>query len=274
MQPKKVLIVEDEGVVALSLKIMLNKIGYEVAGIAITGEEAISMAREHLPDVILMDIHLKGDMDGIQATKEINKITDIPVIYLTAYADDDTVKRAMKTESASYLVKPFNPREVYSNIEFAVHRHRVSRCEGSNRAGLELRLAQSPAAGIIIDLKGRIVYLNPETEVLTGWKREELLGRQVFDTLSINPGHQEGGEGGTILQIHQMGAIYYLPPRATILTKSGKVRSVRLWSGLVKEEEGAVKNILIVMDENPFTMADNTSLSVTGKSTPPDRVSL
>ncbi len=263
MQPKKVLIVEDEGVVALSLKIMLKKIGYEVAGIAITGEEAIAMAKEHLPDVILMDIHLKGDMDGIQATKEINKITDIPVIYLTAYADDDTVKRALKTESASYLVKPFNPREVYSNIEFAVHRHRISKCEGSSRAGLELQLAQSPSSGIIIDMKGRIVFTNPETEVLTGWKREELLGRQIFDTLSINPGHQEGDEAETILKIHQMGAIYFLPPRATILTKSGKVRAVRLWSGLVKEDEGAVKNILLVMDESPFTTVDETSFSLT-----------
>jgi two-component system cell cycle sensor histidine kinase/response regulator CckA len=232
---------------------MLKKIGYEVVGIAVTGEEAVSMAASLMPDVILMDIHLKGDMDGIAATKKINEVTDTPVIYLTAYADDDTVKRALKTESCSYLVKPFNPREVYSNIEFAIHRHRMSKCSGSHRNNLELHLAQSPSAGIIIDLKGRVVYINPETEVLTGWKREELIGRNIFDTLSINPGHYGGDDGNTINQIYLLGAIHYLPPRATIQTKSGKVRSVRLWSGLVKEDEGGLKNIVLVMEENPFT---------------------
>lgn len=253
MQPKKVLIVEDEGVVALSLQIMLKKIGYEVVGVAVTGEDAVNMATHLQPDVILMDIHLKGDMDGIQATKKINMVTDVPVIYLTAYADDDTVKRALKTESCSYLVKPFNPREVYSNIEFAIHRHRMSRCSGSHRNNLEVHLTQCPSAGIIIDLKGRVVFTNSETEVLTGWKREELIGRNIFDTLSINPGNQGEETGETIGQIHLLGAIHYLPPRATIQTKNGKVRAVRLWSGLVKEEEGNLKNIVLVMEESPFT---------------------
>jgi two-component system cell cycle sensor histidine kinase/response regulator CckA len=252
MQPQKVLIVEDEGVVALSLQIMLKKIGYEVVGIAVTGEDAVLLAKNLKPDVILMDIHLKGDMDGIQATKEINMITDVPVIYLTAYADDDTVKRALKTESCSYLVKPFNPREVYSNIEFAIHRHRMSKCSSSHRNDVELQLTQSSSAGIIIDLKGRVVFTNPETEVLTGWKREELMGRNIFDTLSINPGNQPE-DGHTITQIYLLGAIHYLPSRATIQTRSGKVRAVRLWSGLVKEDEGNLKNIVLVMEESPFT---------------------
>lgn len=137
MITKKVMIVEDEGVVGLSLKSILSKMGYTVTGIAITGSEAVRMAIETQPDVILMDIHLKGDMDGIQATEELNKVTDIPVIYLTAYADEETLNRALRTESHSYLVKPYNPRELYSNIEFAIYKRRLKERIGSAREKVE-----------------------------------------------------------------------------------------------------------------------------------------
>ncbi len=138
IQPTKVLIVEDEGVVALSLQAVLKKMGYTVVGMAYTGKEAIRMASDFKPDIILMDIHLKGDMDGIQATEKINESADIPVIYLTAYADDETVKRALKTRSHSYLVKPYNPRELYSNIELAIYKRRLRDRVGTNREKLEL----------------------------------------------------------------------------------------------------------------------------------------
>jgi CheY-like chemotaxis protein len=140
MQEKSVLIVEDEGVVALSIKAALTKMGYTVVGIAVTGSEAIALATEKKPDVILMDIHIKGDIDGIQTTEKLNAVMDVPVIFLTAYADDETVKRAIKTRSSSYLVKPYNPRELYSNIEFAIYKHRMKFRAGSSRENLELFL--------------------------------------------------------------------------------------------------------------------------------------
>ncbi len=133
MQQKKVLIVEDEGVVALSLQSILTKMGYTVVGNAITGDEAIALARDHRPDVILMDIHIKGSLDGIQTTEKINEFSDVPVIYLTAYADDETVSRAIKTRSHSYLVKPVNQRELYSNIEFAIYKRRSETGQGHHR---------------------------------------------------------------------------------------------------------------------------------------------
>lgn len=122
MNEKKVLIVEDESVVALMLEESLSRIGYHVVGVTARGEDAVRIAGERKPDVVIMDINLKGTMDGISAADMILCKLDIPVIYLTAYTDDETVLRAAKTDSCSYLVKPINMRELFANIELAINR--------------------------------------------------------------------------------------------------------------------------------------------------------
>ena len=251
MQQKKILIVEDEGVVALSLKAVLNKMGYLVTGMAYTGEEAIRLAAETKPDVILMDIHIKGDMDGIQATEQSNKSADIPVIYLTAYADDETVARALKTRSHSYLVKPYNPRELYSNIELAIYKRRLRDRIGTHRENIEMALTKVPDAGIIIDLKDRIVYANPSSEVLTGWKVDEMIGNNINDVLDIAASSVNGMPDESLNRILSLGAMNYLAPLAAIKMKSGKIRTVDLRVGLIKDDTDEHKNILFLMHEHP-----------------------
>ena len=124
---KKVLIVEDEGLVALALEEILKRIGYEVPGIAETGEEAIAMAGRHNPDVILMDINLKGEMDGIVAAEKIHSAYDVPIIFLTAYTDDDIITRAINAGTSGYLVKPVNVKEMFANIELAINNRKRDR---------------------------------------------------------------------------------------------------------------------------------------------------
>jgi len=123
-EEKRVLIVEDESVVALMLQESLTRIGYCVVGVCFRGEDAVRMAADTHPDVVIMDINLKGEMDGISASEAILSSMDIPVIYLTAYTDDDTIRRAALTDSHSYLVKPINMRELFANIEMAIHKKR------------------------------------------------------------------------------------------------------------------------------------------------------
>ncbi len=117
--------VEDEQIVAEDLKMTLEGLGYIVAGIASSGEKAIELAGTEKPDLILMDIMLAGKMDGITAASEIRGSHDIPVIYVTAYADSRLLDRAKLTEPYGYIVKPFNEREVQSNIELALFKHRM-----------------------------------------------------------------------------------------------------------------------------------------------------
>jgi PAS domain S-box-containing protein len=247
MQEKSVLIVEDEGVVALSIQAALTKMGYKVVGIAVTGNEAISLATTHNPDVILMDIHIKGDMDGIQTTEKLNEITDIPIIFLTAYADDETVRRAIKTKSHSYLVKPYNPRELYSNIEFAIYKRRMKDRAGSNRENLELFLTKTPEAGLIIDMQNRIVFANSASEILLGWTKEEMQGRNFFSLVNPAVSTAEGPVDETIRGILKLEAVHLLPPASRVTTKSDRVKTVNLKAGIIREESGENRYLLVLM---------------------------
>ena len=112
MVSARVLVVEDESILALGVKSKLEKMGHKTVEIVDSGEKAIAAAKKHQPDIILMDIVLKGDMDGIEAAKVIKAQLDIPVIYVTAYADEDIIKRAKITEPYGYLIKPFRSEEL------------------------------------------------------------------------------------------------------------------------------------------------------------------
>jgi PAS domain S-box-containing protein len=247
MQEKSILIVEDEGVVALSIQAALTKMGYRVVGIAVTGNEAIALATEHKPDVILMDIHIKGDIDGIQTTEKLNLITDIPVIFLTAYADDETVKRAIKTRSSSYLVKPYNPRELYSNIEFAIYKRRMKDRHGTNRENLELFLTKSAVAGLIIDMQNNIVFANSAAETLLGWTKEEMQGKPFFTLVDPSVSTADGPVDDTIKGILGLEAVHYVPPVARVSTKSDRIKTVSIKTGIIREDSGDNRNMLILM---------------------------
>ena len=120
----RILVVEDEHIVAMGIKKMLKNLGYTVTGVASSGKDAISKAESTFPDVVLMDIMLKGDMDGVEAAKEIRERFDVPVVYLTAYSDSKILERAKKTEPFGYIVKPFDEKDLHSSIEVALHKHR------------------------------------------------------------------------------------------------------------------------------------------------------
>lgn len=129
MKKAKILVVEDQNIVALNIRNKLKNLGYTVPGIASTGEEAIRKAELTNADLVLMDIMLKGDMDGIEAAREIKTRFGIPVLYLTAYTDDETLEKAKMTEPAGYISKPFKEEDLHSNIEMALHKHRADKKE-------------------------------------------------------------------------------------------------------------------------------------------------
>jgi len=124
---KQILVVEDERVVADDIKMSLQRLGYAVCGLAISGEEAIKKAEEARPDLVLMDIVLKGEMDGIEAASAISSRFNIPVVYLTAHADKHMLERAKVTEPFGYILKPFEDKELNSILEIALYKHRMER---------------------------------------------------------------------------------------------------------------------------------------------------
>jgi len=125
MDKMNILVVEDERIVAEDIKMRLQKLGYKVPGIVFSGEEAVKKAEEIQPDLVLMDIVLEKKMNGIEAAAIISSRFDIPIVYLTAYADDKTTERAKITEPFGYILKPFEDRDLHTTIEMALHKHKM-----------------------------------------------------------------------------------------------------------------------------------------------------
>lgn len=123
MSKTNILIVEDESIVAKDIQMSLRKLGYTVVGICSNGEDAIRTVEEQTPDLVLMDIMLKGNMSGIEAAEQVRARFNIPIIYLTAYADESTLSKAKITEPYGYIIKPFKEIDLRTSIEMALYKH-------------------------------------------------------------------------------------------------------------------------------------------------------
>jgi len=136
---KKIMVVEDEGIVALDIQSKLENKGYEVPAVVGTGEEALQKTEETRPDLVLMDIQLEGQMDGVEAADQIRERFDIPVVYLTAYSDDSTLQRAKISEPFAYLLKPFEEKKLHTTIEIVLYKHQIAQ----EKTRLEAQLYQA-----------------------------------------------------------------------------------------------------------------------------------
>ncbi len=163
MTQATILIVEDEGIVAQEIKSRLEKSGYAVCAVAHDGETAVSLAGRMTPDLVLMDIRLKGAMDGIEAAGIIGERFGLPVVYLTAYTDPATLARAKVQEPFGYVVKPFETRSLMVSIEIALHRHR-SESERLYREKLQAVL--ETAGAICHELNQPMMAISGHTELL------------------------------------------------------------------------------------------------------------
>jgi PAS domain S-box-containing protein len=143
-RPTRVLVVEDEPIVALDLQLRLERMGYDVPVVASSGEDAVRSARAEPPDLVLMDINLEGEMDGIDAADELAR-ERLPVVFLTAYSNDRTLQRAKIAEPYGYLLKPFEERELQTTIEVAVYKHQAQQALRLAHDQLEQRVAERTA---------------------------------------------------------------------------------------------------------------------------------
>lgn len=165
MSPSEILIVEDESIVALDLEARLVRMGYQVVGIAFSGEEAIRLAAQNRPTLVLMDIRLRGGMDGVETAAQIRARYGIPVAYLTAYADEPTLQRAKVTEPLGYLVKPFEERDLRSTIEMALYRIEMERSAKIHVTRLEQVVSTVPDGVVLLDAQFRILLTNAKARI-------------------------------------------------------------------------------------------------------------
>ena len=181
----RILVVEDENVVALDIQRDLMSFGYAVPATASSGEEAIEKAAALRPDLVLMDIRLRGAIDGIEAAEEIRTRFNIPAVYLTAYADPATLGRARLTGALGYLIKPFGERELHAAVEVALYRHRLEQRVKESERWLAATLRSIADAVIATDAQGRIRSMNPVAERLTGWNAAQATGLLTAEVLKL-----------------------------------------------------------------------------------------
>jgi PAS domain S-box-containing protein len=177
MASVKILVVEDEAIVAKDIADTLKDQGYDVPAIALSGEQAIEETERIQPDLVLMDIVLGGDVDGIEAAEQIRRRFDIPVLYLTAYTDEQTVQRARITEPFGYITKPFDKRELYTNIEMALYKHKTEKALRRSKQEWENTLDAIPDWVVLIDLKGQILRSNHAGEEFVGVPLAGIVGQ-------------------------------------------------------------------------------------------------
>jgi PAS domain S-box-containing protein len=187
MKPARIFIVEDEGVVALDIQDRLTALGYEVVGSSARGEDALKQIEASLPDLVLMDIRLKGAMDGISVSAVIHERWLLPVVFLTAYSEDSTLERAKRTEPFGFIIKPFDDREIRCVIEMSLYKHQADERLRASERRYATTLKSIGDAVIATDSQGRVTFLNPVAESLTGWPISEACGQplpQVFHILN------------------------------------------------------------------------------------------
>jgi PAS domain S-box-containing protein len=193
MSPRpRILIVEDETIVALDLQQRLTGLGYRVQGLAQDGKEAIQRFLEQKPDLVLMDIDLGPGMGGIETALAIHKRSDVPIIYVTANSDADTVRTAARSGPIGYILKPFEDRELEAAIQIGMVRHEMERRIKESERRFSATLSSIADGLIATDADGGVAFFNPSAEKITGWRRNEALGEKL---LRIFPLHNDGTHG-------------------------------------------------------------------------------
>jgi len=182
MTQARIVIVDDEVIVGADIERIVASLGYMVVGTAVTGEQALELVLREKPDIVLMDIKLKGDMDGITCADKIHEHLDIPVIYITAFADELILQRAAISDPYGYVLKPFEPRDIYIAIEIALFKRNAEIQEHAAQEEFYRLYAALDQVGAFIfmaDADGTITYANKFIETIAGYLPGEVIGKNI-----------------------------------------------------------------------------------------------
>jgi len=226
-------------VVAKDLQHTLTALGYRVSATVASGEEALRAAAERRPDLVLMDIRIRGERDGIETARALREQFDVPVVYLTAYGDEETLERAKATTPHGYLLKPVTPIELRSTIEVALARHDTER-QLRERDRWFAAVARSAGDALIsTDTQGHITFMNPVAEALTGTSAREAKGRRLREILRLRDERSRAEVADPVERALRLGSVVRLES-ATLVPANGEERIVADSAAPILDETGAV----------------------------------
>ena len=242
----QILIVEDDGIIAKDIQNTLEGLGYAVAAITSNAEGAIEKAAETQPDLVLMDIMLEGDMDGVEAAEQIRDRFGIPVVYLTAHADEKTLHRAKTTGPYGYILKPFNEMELHTNIEIALYKSGLEKKLKENEQLLATTLRSIGDAVITTDVNGSVTFMNPVAESLTGWRQKDAVRRPLKDVFNIIDEHTGEQIEDPVTRVLRDGVAVGLANNTVLIAKDGTKRSIDDSGAPIKDCKGNIMGVVLV----------------------------
>lgn len=246
----RIAIVEDESVAAWYLQEALENMGHEVVDSVASGEEAMQLVGATQPELVLMDIRLQGEIDGITAAAQIRNDFNIPVVYLTAHADDATLSRAIATNPFGYLVKPFQEREVHTTIEIALRRHELEQRTENTKSALTNTLNSMGSATIVTDRDGNITSIDPVAQTLTGWSPPEVLAQPITTAIAFIQEETRQLIENPLMQAIRDGLSLKLPPGCLLRSKDGTERPVNGAVTAIGNSEGKIIGGVLVFQDD------------------------
>lgn len=249
MKKTQILIVEDEVIIAKDLQSMLRRLGYDVPLTVGTGEKAIAAAIANQPDLIVMDINLRGAIDGVQAATTISKQQDVPIVYLTANSDEATMQRAKVTDPFGFLIKPFEERTLHAGIEMALFKHRTEKETKSREQWLSTTLKSIADGVITTDARGGITFLNGAAEQLLGWTHAESIGRHYSEVFSVVDDTSQRAPVGAVVMRSAAGEKHSLITHSLLTTKSGEALHIEHSTAPIRSEDSEVAGYVVVFND-------------------------
>ena len=246
MIQSKILIVEDDRIVARDIQQQLARIGHVAVGITARGEDVATLVLENRPDLVLMDIRLEGKLDGIDVAHQIHERSGIPVIFLTAYADEETVRRARVTEPFGYLLKPFEDSQLRTTIEMALYKHAAERKLRESERRYAVTLSSIGDAVIATDELLRVTFMNPVAEKLTGWTQTEAIGLPLIEIFRIINEDTRQTVDNPAAKVLRSGVVVGLANHTMLVARDGRETPIDDCGSPIIDDGGEVTGTVLV----------------------------
>lgn len=246
MTAASILIVEDDRVVARDIAQQLAEEGYRIVATVASGEEALRIAREQSPSLVLMDLRIEGEQDGIEVAAAMRDEMHIPVVFLTAYADRETVRRATLTEPFGYLVKPFEDSQLRSVVQMALYKYAAEQRLRQSESRFAATLASIGDAVIATDSDGCLTFMNPAAEAMTGWPCHEGMGlplSTVFHAIHAETREPMESPAAMVLRAGAAGAV---AGRGLLLARDGREYPIDNRASPIIDDKGGVTGVVMV----------------------------
>ncbi|NJL39296.1 MAG: response regulator [Leptolyngbyaceae cyanobacterium RM2_2_4] len=247
----KILVVEDEVITAEVIAEQLRRLGYTVTDTVGTVAGLTASLNQTLPDLIIMDIVLEGEeLDGITIVEYVRQQFNIPVVYLTAHSDSDTLERAKRTEPLGYIVKPFRPQDLRVTVEIALHKYQIEQQLIEREKFFSTILQSAGDAIITTDASGKITYLNPAAETLTGWTQTEAVGQTAVRVIRlVNAATGESVANNPVTQVLQEGRTLYLEEGLALVARDGSQTSISDSASPIASNAEAPTGVVLVISD-------------------------